>query len=110
MRAFGRTEQRGFLFKDGEMRHIAQVDYDLVYDEAKLQKKSDVTVTDTGGRKSHIAFTMFGMLTSSHDTQSCINTGCAMLDFDAKPGVDVCEFAWSKEYFDFAKDLVAKYG
>ncbi|WP_298164547.1 hypothetical protein [Novosphingobium sp.] len=110
MQAFGRTELRGFLFKDGEMRHVAQVDYDFVYDEAMLQKTFDVTVTDSAGRKSQIAFTMFGMLTSSHDTQSCINTGCATLDFDGKPGVGVCEFAWNKDYFDFAKDFVAKYG
>jgi hypothetical protein len=110
MQAFGRTELRGFLFKDGEMRHLTRVDYDFAYDAAMLQKTFDVTVTDTDGRRSRIAFTMFGMLTSSHDPKTLINTGCATLEFDGYPGVGVCEFAWNKNYFDFAKTLVSKYG
>ncbi|OAN98977.1 hypothetical protein A8B75_19470 [Sphingomonadales bacterium EhC05] len=110
MQAFGRTELRGFLFKDREIRHLERVDYDYVYGDDMLQKTFDVTVVDTEGRKSHIGFTMFGMLTSSHDTKSCINTGCATLDFDGKPGVGVCEFAWNKDYFDFAKQYAEKYG
>ena len=110
MQAFGRTELCGFLFKDGAMRHLERVDYAFVYGDDMLQKSFEVTVTDSDGRKSRIAFTMFGMLTSSHDTQSCINTGCATLDFDGKPGVGVCEFAWNKDYFEFAKAYVTKFG
>jgi hypothetical protein len=110
MQAFGRTELRGFLFKDGAMHHIARVDYDFVFGPDMVQKTFDVTVTDTAGRKSQIAFTMFGVLASSHDAQTYINTGCATLDFDGKPGVGVCEFSWNKDYFDFAKKYVADYG
>jgi hypothetical protein len=110
MQAFGRTELRGFLFKDGKMLHIDHVDYDFTYDDAMLQKTFDVSITDTGGRRARIAFTMFGMLTSSHDPKTCINTGCATLDFDGKSGVGVCEFSWNKDYFDFAKSFVGKFG
>jgi hypothetical protein len=110
MQAFGRTELRGFLFKDGEMRHLDRVDYDFVYGDDMLQKTFNVTVTDTAGRQSQIAFTMFGMLTSSHDPKTLINTGCATLDFDGKPGVGVCEFAWNKDYFDLAKTFVGRFG
>ena len=53
---------------------------------------------------------MFGMLTSSHDPKTLINTACATLQFDGKSGVGVCEMAWNKDYFDFAKEYVTRYG
>jgi hypothetical protein len=110
MQAFGRTELRGFLFKNGVMRHIDRVDYDFDYGPDMLQDTFRVTVTDTEGRKSYIEYKMFGVLRSSHDPKTCINTGCATLEFDGFPGVGVCEFAWNKDYFDFAKDYVSRFG
>ena len=110
MQGFGRTELRGFLFKDGAMRHIASVDYDFVYDENMLQKTFQVTVTDTEGRTSFITYEMFGVLQSSHDPKTCINTGVATIVFDGVPGVGVCEFSWNKDYFDFAKGYVTRFG
>ena len=110
MQGFGRTELRGFLFKNGVMRHIDRVDYDFVYGDDMQQKTFEVTVTDTDGRKSYINFTMFGVLQSSHDPKTLINTGCATLDFDGVPGVGVCEFSWNKDYFDFAKQYATRFG
>lgn len=110
MHGFGRTELRGFLFKDGEMQHLERVDYEFVYGDDMLQKAFNVNVTDTAGRKSGIQFNMFGMLTSSHDPKTLINTGCATLEFDGIAGVGVCEFSWNKDYFDFAKTFVGKFG
>ena len=110
MQAFGKTELRGFLFKDGAMRHIADVDYDFTFGDDMLQKTFQVTVTDTEGRKSFIDYKMFGILQSSHDPKTIINTGCATLEFDGVPGVGVCEFNWNKNYFDFVKDYVTQYG
>lgn len=110
MQAFGRTEVRGFLFKDGVMRHIADLDYEFVFDDEMLQRTFQVTVTDTDGRKSFIDYKMFEFLRSSHDPKTCINTGCATLEFDGTPGVGVCEFNWNKDYFDFAKTYVGKFG
>ena len=110
MQAFGRTELRGFLFKDGVMRHLASVDYDFVYDDDMLQKTFQVTVTDTDGRTSFIDYRVFGILQSSHDPKTCINTGCATIAFDGVPGVGVCEFSWNKDYFDFARGYVSRFG
>ncbi|MCB2051677.1 MAG: hypothetical protein KDE63_09625 [Novosphingobium sp.] len=109
MQAFGRTEVRGFLFRDGEMRHIANLDYDFEYDDDMLQKTFNVIVTDTGGRKSQINYTVFRMLKSDYDN-TLIHTGCSTLEFDGAPGVGVCEFAWHKDYFDYAKQYCARFG
>ncbi len=54
-----------------------------------LQKRFNATVIDTAGRRSRIALTMSGLLTSSHDPKTLINTGFATLDFDGKFGVGV---------------------
>lgn len=110
MHSFGRTEIRGFLFKDGAMRHIDRVDYDFVYGDDMLQKTFTVLVTDTQGRQSRIDYKMFGVLQSSHDPKTIINTGCATIEFDGAPGVGVCEFSWNKDYFDFAKQYVTRFG
>jgi hypothetical protein len=110
MQSFGRTELRGFLFKDGQMRHIDRVDYDFTYDENMLQQTFHVKVTDEDGRVSIIDYTMFGILESSHDEMTCINTGCATIVFDGKPGVGVCEFSWNKNYYEFAKGYVTRFG
>lgn len=110
MQGFGRTELRGFLFKDGVMRHIANVDYDITYDDDMVQKTFQLSVTDTDGRVSQIDYTMFRVLQSAHDPRTLINTGCATLTFDGVPGVGVCEFNWNKDYFDFAKQYVKEFG
>ncbi|MEZ5482142.1 MAG: hypothetical protein R3E73_08140 [Porticoccaceae bacterium] len=108
MQGFGRTELRGFLYKDGIMRHIASIDYDFTYGDDMVQKTFQVKVTDTEGRNSQIDYTMFGVLQSSHDPKTLINTGCARLVFDGVPSG--CEFSWNKDYFDFAKQYVAQFG
>ncbi len=110
MQGFGRTEIRGFLFKDGIMRHLANVDYDFTYDDAMLQKTFQMTVTDTDGRKSTVDYEVFTVLQSSHDPKTCINTGAATIEFDGKPGVGVCEFSWNRDYFDFARGYVERFG
>ncbi|AGH51796.1 hypothetical protein G432_20570 (plasmid) [Sphingomonas sp. MM-1] len=110
MQAFGKTELRGFLFKDGKMRHLVAVDYTFAFDNAMLQRDFCVTVTDSDGRQSAIDYDIFGTLQSSHDPKTVINTGCAKVRFDGIDGVGVCEFNWNRNYFDFAKDFAVQYG
>jgi len=110
MQAFGRTELRGFLHKDGVMRHLERVDYDFTYGDDMLQKTFQMTVTDTDGRQSFVDYQVFAMLQSSHDPKTLINTGCSTIQFDGVAGVGVCEFNWNRDYFDFAKQYVTRFG
>jgi hypothetical protein len=110
MQGFGRTELRGFLFKDGIMRHLDHVEYDFVYGDEMLQETFQMKVTDTDGRTSSVDYKIFAMIQSSHDPKTLINTGCSTIMFDGVPGVGVCEFSWNKDYFDFAKTYVGKFG
>jgi hypothetical protein len=110
MQSFGRTELRGFLFRDGVMRHIAAVDYDFTFDSAMIQKTFRMKVTDTDGRISEVSFILFATIQLSLDAKNYINTGGATILFDGKPGMGWCEFSWNKDYFDFAKSYVHQFG
>jgi hypothetical protein len=110
MQSFGRTELRGFLFRDGVMRHIAAVEYDFTFDSAMIQKTFHMKVTDTDGRISEVAYILFATIQLALDAKNYINTGGATILFDGKPGMGWCEFSWNKDYFDFAKSYVHRFG
>jgi len=110
MQSFGRTEVRGFLFKDGVMRHIAAVDYDFVYDAGMIQKTFSIRITDTDNRISQVDYQIFASIQLDIDPQNYINTAGATIVFDGTPGMGWCEFSWNKNYFDFAKTFVTEYG
>lgn len=110
MQSFGRTELRGFLFRDGVMRHIASVDYDFVFDSDMIQKSFRMKVTDTDNRVSHVEYEIFASIQVDLDPKTYINTAGATILFDGVNGVGWCEFSWNKDYFDFAKSYVADFG
>jgi hypothetical protein len=110
MQSFGRTELRGFLFRDGVMRHIAAVDYDFNFDSEMIQKNFRMKVTDTDKRISQVDCQIFASIQVGFDPKTYINTAGATIVFDGMPGVGWCEFSWNKDYFDFAKTFVQKFG
>ena len=110
MQSFGRTELRGFLFRDGVMRHLAAVDYDFTYDDKMIQKTFQMKVTDTDGRVSRVDYTIFASIQLELDPKNYINTAGATILFDGVPGMGWCEFSWNKDYFDFAKTFATRFG
>ncbi|WP_432769571.1 DUF7064 domain-containing protein [Sphingopyxis sp.] len=110
MQSFGRTELRGFLFRDGLMRHLAAVEYDFVYDDKMIQKTFSMKVTDTDNRVSHVDYIIFASIQVDLDPKTYINTAGATITFDGVPGMGWCEFSWNKDYFDFAKSFVTRFG
>jgi hypothetical protein len=110
MQSFGRTGLRGFLFRDGVMRHIAAVDYDFSFDDQMIQKRFHMKVTDTDGRVSQVDYEIFASIQLALDPKNYINTAGATILFDGKPGMGWCEFSWNKDYFDFAKSFVGQFG
>lgn len=110
MQSFGRTELRGFLFRNGVMRHLASVEYDFVYNDEMIQKMFRMTVTDTDGRSSHVEYEIFASVQVDLDPKTYINTAGATILFDGVVGMGWCEFSWNKDYFDFAKGFVRHFG
>ena len=110
MQSFGRTEIRGFLFRDGVMRHLANVEYDFTFDSEMIHKDFRMTVTDTDNRVSYVEYKLFAGVKLDLDPQNYINTFGSTVVFDGKPGMGWCEFSWNKDYFNFAKTYVEQFG
>ncbi len=110
MLSFGRRELRGFLYKDGVMRHVAEVRYDFTYDDEMMQKTFKSEVTDTDGRKALVDCNTFAKIQLEFDPMIYLNEAAFTLEIDGQPGTGWCEFCWNRDYFNFAREHVKLYG
>lgn len=110
MLSFGRRQLRGYLFKDGAMRHIAQADYDFEYDDEMMVRSFQATITDTDNRQAVVNCKTFAKTQLAWDPMVYLNEAAVTLDIDGISGTGWCEFCWNRNYFDFAKGYVAQYG
>jgi hypothetical protein len=110
MHSFGRRQLRGFLFKDGIMRHLAEVESDFTYDDEMMHKTVWGRVTDTDGRSVSFDCTALGNVQLEYDPMIFLNEAGLTLEIDGKPGVGWCEFCWNRNYLEFARQYVSKYG
>ena len=110
MLSFGRRQLRGFLYRDGVMRHITAADYDFRYDDQMMQKSFHTTVTDTDGRTAFVDCQAFANIQLEFDPMVYLNEAAMTLTIDGKPGTGWCEFCWNRNYLDFARQHVEKYG
>jgi hypothetical protein len=110
MLSFGRRQLRGYLLKDGLMRHVAAAEYDIDYDDQMMQKAFRTTVTDTDGRKAIVDCKAFANTQVDLDPMVYLNEAAFTLTIDGQPGTGWCEFCWNRNYFDFARGYVARFG
>ncbi len=110
MQSFGHVHVNGYMWKDGIMRPLADVSYDIVFDETMWQKEFVVRAADSDGRRVTIHAKTFAK------TQLCwlpgvyLNEAAVTLEMDGQSGVGWVEFCWNRDYFDFAKQHVVRFG
>lgn len=110
MQSFGRRQLRGFLWRDGRMEHIAQVQCDYQFDAQMMHQSLQVTVVDTVGRSVGIDCTAFATIQLEFDPMIYLNEAALTLTIDGEPGSGWCEFCWNRDYFKFAQPHVMVYG
>jgi hypothetical protein len=110
MQSFGRVHINGFMWKDGVMRHLAKVDYDIVYDETMWQKEFVVRATDSDGRQVTVNCKTFAKTQLTWTPGVYLNEAAVTLEMDGQSGVGWVEFCWNRDYFDFAKEHVVRFG
>lgn len=110
MQSFGRVHRVGFLRKDGIMRHLADVSYDIAYDETMWQEAFDVRATDTDGRSVTINCRMFAKTQLDWTPGVYLNEAAVTLEMDGQSGVGWVEFCWNRDYFDSAQQHVERFG
>jgi hypothetical protein len=110
MHSFGRVHTRGYMWKDGIMRHLSNVSYDIIYDETMWQNQFDVRATDTDGRCVTINCRMFAKTQVDFISGIYLNEAAVTLEMDGQTGTGWVEFCWNRDYFDFAKEHVVRFG
>lgn len=110
MQSFGRVHICGYLWKDGTMRHLSRVTYDIVYDETMWQKEFHVRATDTDGRTVTVACQTFAKTQLCWTPGVYLNEAAVTLEMDGQIGTGWVEFCWNRDYFDFAKQHVVRFG
>lgn len=110
MQSFGRVHVCGYLWKDGKMRHLAQVSYDIVFDETMWQKEFIVRATDTDGRSVIAQCKTFAKTQLGWTPGVYLNEAAVTLEMDGQAGTGWVEFCWNRDYFDFAKEYVTRFG
>lgn len=110
MQSFGYNHLRGYLFKDGQMRHLASVDYRIDYDDRMMQQGMEVTVVDSEGRRAVVHARAFATIQlDSYDPKVYLNEAAFTVEIEGKQGTGWVEFCWNRNYLDFAKDYVVRF-
>lgn len=110
MQSFGTTHLRGFLWKDGVMRHVERFDCRLDYDDTMMQRAIDAVIVDTDGRQVSLLCQTFAAIRLEWDPAVYLCEAGVQAEIDGEPGVGWAEFCWNRNYFDFARPFVGRFG
>lgn len=110
MDSFGRRQVRGYLWRDGLLSNLISVDCDVDYDEQMLHRRLRATVTDTEGREAHIDAETFADVVMVFDPMVDNIEAALTVDIDGESGTGWCEFCWNRNYLDYARPFVTRYG
>jgi hypothetical protein len=101
--ARGRTELRGYLFRDGEMAEVESVDIDWTHDQKYDQKTINAVVRDRAGRTARVTGTYFAHFPMRPVPTCTLVEGAMRCEIDGKPGVGWTEVMWPTSYLELLK-------
>jgi hypothetical protein len=108
--AYGRRHLCGYLYRDGTMGHVAEVDYEISCDEQMTHDRIRASVVDDRGRAAIVDSTTFASEQVDADPMVYLNEAALTVQVDGQPGTGWCEFCWNRNYVDFARGYLAMYG
>lgn len=102
----GRSQTRGYVFKDGHMSQIKDVDVvDFTLDENMIHRDIDVIIHDIAGRTTRVTGKYFAHTVLPVDSLNILNEVAMTIEIDAKPGVGWCEMYWYSTYLEHMKQF-----
>lgn len=104
--ALGATLNRGFVFKNGLMAAVADVDISVEFDKDFWQQRYTAKITDDMGRITSLSTEVFGHYTLMVDPGYPLRESGGRAIIDGKQGVGWLEIAWPQSYLDH----ISKYG
>lgn len=101
MEYLGRHLIRGYVFKDGHMSQITDVNViDFELDTDMIHKSIEVSIQDQAGRTTHVTGAYFGHRVYPIDELNILNEVAMTTVIDGQQGVGWCEFYWDSRYLD----------
>jgi len=96
--ALGQIHLRGYVFKDGLLAEITDVDFKMTYSDDLWQQKMVATITDEAGRTTNVVADFYAHYTLIPSDVLHLREGAARATYDGKPGIGWIECAWPPAY------------
>lgn len=102
--ARGRTELRGYVFRDGVMAEMDAVDVDWQNDAQYRHTHIDATLRDSAGRSTRVRGEYFAHFPMPPVPTCTLMEGAMRCEIDGKPGVGWTEVMWPTAYLEFLRN------
>ena len=107
LQALGRTELRGYVFKDGLMAEVSDLTVAWEHDTDFRQTQFDATLQDEAGRVTSVSVNFFAHYPLIPDPALVLNEGAGRALIDGKQGLGRLEVAWPIDYLAHIKSTGA---
>lgn len=94
VQSLGRTELRGYVYKDGRQSLVTDVRASYTYEGALNPTAFEATIQDADGRTTTLKARVVSRFQLYPEPQSCLNESAGFGEIDGKPGV-----AWMEIFF-----------
>lgn len=104
IQAMGRTMVRGYVWKDGKMAEIEDLDVSFEHDDNFWHTSAVVVATDELNRVTTMRGTVFARYKMEPHPKSSNHEGSLRLTIDGIEGVGHLEMQWQKDYLDYLQE------
>lgn len=105
LHALGSTKLYGYVFKDGLMAEISDLDFTWQHDEAFNQTRLDATLTDEAGRKTALEVEFFAHYPLIPHADLVLMEGAGRAQIDGREGAGWMEVAWPTSYLEHIRSV-----
>ena len=105
LHALGETKLIGYVFKDGLMAELTDLDFTWDHDDKFQQTRLDATLTDEAGRTTGLAVDFFGHYPLIPHPELTLMEGAGKALIDGRDGVGWMEVAWPTAYLDHIRSI-----
>ncbi len=102
--ALGERQVRGYVFKDGLMAELTELDFQWQGDERLNQKSYQCTIRDEAGRMTRLDAEVFGVCPLVTDPNFVLNEGASVVTIDGQAGAGWVEMGWPISYLKHVAD------
>lgn len=104
LHALGNRILRGYVWRDGEMAEVTDVDVSYEWDEDFWHTAARAVVEDDLGRTTSLSGDVFARYKMEPHPMSSNHEGSLRLEIEGVPGVGHLEMQWQKPYLDYVKE------